>query len=438
MDSSPLHAESPKKAWLINRNYAFLWSGQAISNLGDMVFDTTLVLWVSTKIAAHQSWAPLAISGVMLSAALPTLLIGPLAGVFTDRWDKRRTMLLMDFSRALFVLLLFVAALPLPLHISPSATLTMIYAMVALNATCSQFFAPARTTLIRDTVEAKDQARAGGLAQVSQNLAIIIGPPLAAPLLFVVGVEWALLINALSFVVSFFAILMVRSHKIVEPEGQKDHGQLSFWSELRAGLTFFGHSQILMTLLICITIVTLGTGMMNVLDVFFVTRNLHVDSSLYGLIGMGFGAGSILGAVISTFFTQRLEVVRTFWGCLVMAGLLIFAYSRMTSFIPALMIFTIVGIPIAALNTAFFPLLLHATPREMLGRVLSVINPTQTLAALVSTLLAGFLASQFSFHTSVLGSNFGTIDTIFSGGALMIILGGVYALVTLSHIRLDE
>src|SRR5262249_14063189 len=79
-----------------NRNFAVLWSGQLISNLGDFVFDTTLVVWIATELTRSQPWAPLAVSGVFLAATTPILLIGPLAGVFVDRWDKRRTMLATD------------------------------------------------------------------------------------------------------------------------------------------------------------------------------------------------------------------------------------------------------------------------------------------------------------------------------------------------------
>ncbi|HEX5497035.1 MAG TPA: hypothetical protein VFX70_20930, partial [Mycobacteriales bacterium] len=60
--------------WLINRNYARLWYGQAASLLGDFMFDTTLVLWVGTVLARGQSWAPVAVSGVLVAVAVGTLV----------------------------------------------------------------------------------------------------------------------------------------------------------------------------------------------------------------------------------------------------------------------------------------------------------------------------------------------------------------------------
>ena len=88
--------ESPAKHWinnnhkislpslqhaLINRNYAKLWYGQAVSAVGDTVFGTTLVLWVSQVLAGGRSWAPAAVSGILVAAAAAFALVGPVAGV---------------------------------------------------------------------------------------------------------------------------------------------------------------------------------------------------------------------------------------------------------------------------------------------------------------------------------------------------------------------
>ncbi|HUY78076.1 MAG TPA: MFS transporter, partial [Ktedonobacterales bacterium] len=108
-----------KRAWsgyLINRNFAVLWAGQALSSIGDMVFNTTLVIWIASQLARGQSWASLAVSGVLIAAAIPAFVIGPFAGVFVDRMDKRRLMLAMDGVRVVIsaTLILATGVIPLP------------------------------------------------------------------------------------------------------------------------------------------------------------------------------------------------------------------------------------------------------------------------------------------------------------------------------------
>src|SRR5947209_12382693 len=133
-----------KRGLLINRDFTLLWSAQAISKLGDVVFDSTLVFWIATSIAREQRWAPLAVSGIFVATALPTLVAGPIAGVFVDRWPKRPTMLLMDALRAiLIVLLLLVTGMPPPpFQLPPFGQLVAIYLVLFLTTISALFVDP--------------------------------------------------------------------------------------------------------------------------------------------------------------------------------------------------------------------------------------------------------------------------------------------------------
>jgi MFS family permease len=420
----------PRKqpSFLINRNFGLLWCGQSISNLGDFAFSTTLVLWIAAIIARGQTWAPLAVSGVLLATSIPTLLIGPLAGVFVDRWDKRRTMLTMDASRAVLIALL----LPVALSKLPVAwQLGLIYTVVFLASACAQFFNPARFALIGDIVDEPERARASGLSQTTYSLAVIIGPPLAAPLLFTIGVEWALVLNALSFVASLLAIFAVRIPSSASSMASVPHG--NYFQDFAAGLRFFFHNRILFTLFMTIIIVMLGAGAINALGIFFTTQNLHTPANLYGFLDTAQGAGMVLGAILASIFAQRMGVARLFWLSITAVGVGILVFARLASFIPALSVLFFVGIVLAPIDIAIGPLILHATPREFVGRVMAVITPTNALASIASTALAGALASTVlqGFHATVLGASFGPIDTIFTGAGLLMVLGGLYAMIEL-------
>ncbi len=424
-----------KPGLFINRSFALLWSGQSISYVGDFVFDTTLVLWIAAIIAKDQPWAPLAVSGVLVATALPIFLIGPIAGVFVDRWDKRRTTLATDALRAILIALLLPVAIgKLPI----TWQLGSIYAIVFLASTCAQFFGPARTTLIGDIVEESYRARASGLSQAAQNLATIIGPPIAASLLFAVGVHWALIVNALSFVVSFLAILAVRVPQSASSAAAAQHG--SFFQDFSAGIRFFVSNRVLVTLLITVILVTLGGGCINALGVFFVTQNLHTPANLYGFMDAAFGTGAVVGAILTSIFAHRLGEARMFWLGLTATGIALLLLARMTSFPLGVTCFVLVGLVIAPVNVVVGPLLLHITPREFIGRVIAVINPLQALASILSISLAGALASTLlnGFHTTLLGISFGPIDTIFIGTGILVILGGLYAMASLRGVTLAK
>lgn len=192
-----------------NRNWRWLFLGQGISLIGDTVFDITIVLWVGTIIAKGQPWAPQAVGAVLIAAAAPVFLVGPIAGVFADRWDRRRIMMTTDIIRAVLIASLTLVALNAE-NMSTGAQLAAAYGVVALASTAAQFFNPSRFGVISMVVDEEDQARAFGLSQATVSAATVIGPPLAAPLLFSVGVEWALVVNTVSFLVSFVAVRMIR------------------------------------------------------------------------------------------------------------------------------------------------------------------------------------------------------------------------------------
>lgn len=435
-------ARARKPGILINRNFALLFGGVSISYIGDWVYDTTLVIWIATSIGKGQSWAPLAISGVLLATAAPQLLVGTLAGVFVDRWDKRRTMLVMDLLRAGLVALLLLATNVVPLPFIPGGRLPVagqlaaIYAIVALASACAQFFNPARLALIGDIVLEEHRARATGLLQMIAGVAIVVGPALAAPLYFGVGVQWALLANAASFGVSFTAILLIRAPRAASTGAPGVRA--SFLREYAAGLRFFARSRVLMTLLITGLIIMSAAGALNALDIFFVVQNLHAPASVYGYFQAAAGVGLIAGSILASIFARRIGLARMVWLSIVLVGALLLVFSRLTSFVPALIVNGLIGIPNAGLNVAIGPLVLHVTPREMVGRVMAVLGPTLALFSLLSTAVAGYLDSTvlYGFHATIASVAFGPVDTIFTAGSVLAILGGLYAMVNLRGVQL--
>ena len=438
MNSTTSATPTPKKPGiLLNRNFALLVTGGTVSVFGDMIFDFTLFVWVALFLGKGQSWAPVAASGVGLAALVPMFLFGPLAGVFVDRWDKRRTMLIMDASRAMLVAVLILAANVVPLPFFPdgrvplAGQLIAIYAIVFFNSIFSQFFGPAKMALIGDVVPREQQPQAGGLSQVTQSVAMLLAPPIAPILALAFGVEWALLIDALTFVFSFLMILAVRAPQAMRSvaSGQKGNVRKEFFE----GLRFATHNKFVATLIIAAGIIMFGTAAMNTLDIFFVLQNLHASPQLYGFLATAMGVGMIVGAVLVSVIAQRIGLVRTLNLSFLGASIAILCYSRMGSFAPAIVAIFFGGFFVAGLNAVAGPLILRVTPRAMVGRVAGILNPVTAMMQMLGTILSGYLASNVlaNFHAAFLGMQFGQIDTIFTGGAIIAILGTLYSLVRL-------
>jgi MFS family permease len=415
----------------ISPTFARLWLGQTISILGDFVFDITLVLWIATDLAAGKSWAPLAVSGALVAATVPIVVLGPIAGIYVDRWDKRRTMIAMDALRAALVglLLIFVAAAPHVFAASSvrNAELMAVYVIVFTCSAASQLFNPSRMALLSYLLEGEERTRASGLFQTTMHVASIVGPPIAAPLFFAVGARVALLIDALSFVGSLIVILTVMS---VDSRNLDQTAPASAWREFREGLSFYKGNRTLMTVLVAVVIAMVGAGALNALDIFFVTNNLHAAASQYGLLSAAMGTGAVLGAIVVTAWSSKFDPARTFWVCMLLTAVMLLVYSRATNMVEAVAILFIAGMPMAALNVMVMPLMLNVTPRQLVGRVDSVLMPAVNAATLISLAVSGWLAGTVfaGFHAHAAGMTFGPIDTIFGAAGLLTLAGGVYAM----------
>ncbi|MFF9064308.1 MFS transporter [Streptomyces sp. NPDC014891] len=426
---------------LINRDYTRLWFGQAVSSVGDAVFSTTLVLWVATVLAKDEAWAPLAVSGVLMASSVAVLGIGPLAGVFVDRWDKLATLLRTEVVRGALVVVLTLVSL-LPTDALPVGVwLALVYATVLLLHASGQFFSPARFAILADLVKGDaDRARAAGIGQATGETAWIIGPPLAAPLLFAAGIQWALLFNAVTYAVSYVAIRSIEvppatAGRAASASGAAASGPAparrrpSLRGEFADGVRFFARSRFLVVLLLLAVIGQFGLGALSTLNVFFTTDNLDADAHLYGYIGMAMGIGGITGALSGGRVVQWLGARRSTWISLLVSGVLLIAYSRQTTFLGGIALLFVFTVPLTVLNTAMAPLLLAAAPPDLRGRVMAVFYPVTKLASMLAAVLSGWLAGSVLTDVagSVAGVRFGPIDTIFAVSGLVVVLSGVFA-----------
>ncbi|GAC1564959.1 MAG: MFS transporter [Ktedonobacteraceae bacterium] len=400
-----------------NRNFVLLAIGQAISNIGDFVFSTTLLVWVFAL--THSATA---VSGVLIAQYTPVFLLGPLAGVFVDRWNRRLTMIMSDVLR--------MGVAVLPLFMTGVLRLPAIYASVFLISAFSRFFMPARMGVMQVIVAPQQQTRAASIGQATFALAIIIGPAIASPLYFLVGPLIACSINAASFLASALSLLALRApRKAMHPyvlSGKSGVGAIV--SEVFAGLRLIVKSRVLSMVMILALIAMLGAGALNALDIIFVTSRLHVSASLYGPLTAVAGLGTLTGAVGIGIFANRFKPSILLSGSVLLLGIGIAIYAFQTWYVLALIIYFLACIPQGGIDVGFAPLLLNATPRAMIGRVEAVIDTGMSGISLISVALAGLFGQ------------FVPVFIIFAACGVLIALAGVFGFMALPKtiVPLDE
>jgi MFS family permease len=194
------------------------------------------------------------------------------------------------------------------------------------------------------------------------------------------------------------------------------------------GLRFVLGSRMMRVIASAVVLVTFAIGSITVLDLFFVTGNLHVSPGYYGALDAAIGAGLVLGSVVFAVVGRRLPAFRVFSLGLVCCGIGMAAYSRSTMLWVAVAILFVLGIPLAGVNSMIGPMVYREVPRDLLGRVLGVLSPVQEIASAVAIVLSTWLASTVlrSLNARAFGTHFGPIDTIFFAGGVLTVAVGLW------------
>ncbi|GHO97136.1 permease [Reticulibacter mediterranei] len=417
---------------LINRNYTLLWLGSNISLIGDILFDTVLTLWIGTQLR-NQSYAPLAISGIALAAALPALVVSPFAGVFVDRWQKHRTMRIMDMLRTVLVLSLLLISVPLP-FLSLSALpftlkLGVIYGVIVALSSLSQFFNPSAKAIIREIVPEEKRTRAFALTLGASMFAWAIGSSFAGIGYAILGFSWAIVLNAASFLCSWALIRKIRISEPVMEANIQEAGLYRVFKDLQEGLRFIAGSLVLRTLLCTESLFSFALGMLNVLAFFFITQNLHLPISLFGLFCAAPSLGGILGSWLVDRYAAKVGVARVYYCAMICAGIIMEVTAVQSHPLPALIGFTLMNVAYSHTGSALGPLVLKATPEKMAGRVFSTIGTVTTVSSLLGTFLSGYLSSTLlhDIDISLYAVRLNGVNIIDLCVGLILFVSGVYA-----------
>jgi MFS family permease len=181
-------------AVLRQRDFGLLWLAGLISIAGDLALVIALPLHVY-----QLTDSTLATAGAFAASFLPGVVIGSVAGVFVDRWDRKRTMVLCDLSRAVLLL---------PLLVAPDR-LAVLYGVAAVQGTIGLFFRPAESALLPLLVGEDRLVTANALNSLNDNFGMLIGPALGSFLYAAYGISGAAIFDAVSYIGSALLIRLI-------------------------------------------------------------------------------------------------------------------------------------------------------------------------------------------------------------------------------------
>ena len=383
-------AQSPYLALARNRNFSLLWVGQLLSFFGDRIHQVAL----GVLVLRFGSDADLGFT--LAATAVPSILLGPLAGALVDRWNRRATMIICDLLRAGLVLLVPIA---ITIHIGFVIGIAFTVASVGL------LFRPAKTAILPSIVSEQHLMTANSASTLNETLADI-GQPLAAAIVAALAglIAAAFVLDSATYLVSaLFIWAMVVPRQELEAAEPISPGAI--WREMAEGWRFLTHQAELLANTVVSTVAQIAIGAEFVVSLIYAERILNQDTLPwpinYGWLMGALGLGSVIGGVvIGTMATKAPKGPLTIAGfvgvgvSLVLAGLVTNPYL-------AIIIFFFGGVANMLFLIPTITLFQQRTPQRLFGRVVSTRQAltfgAMSLAMGVSGWLAGVIGADLVF-----------------------------------------
>lgn len=352
------------------------FAGQAVSILGSWIQQVAMA-WLVYRLTGSA-----ALLGVTAFAALiPQLLVGPLAGAWVDRHDKRRALLWVQ--ALLTVQALVLAALTWLDWISP----WLLVAMSGLLGVLNSFDTPLRQSLIGSFVgRREDLPNALALNAMLFNSGRFIGPPIAGALLAALSEAACFALNALTFLALIVAVLSIRMQ--APPKAQGSMGDV-----FREGVSYAWHTWLVRLLIFTLIALNLTASAYAVLLPVFARDVFAGDARTLGWLWGAAGCGAFLSTLYLATRQSMPGLVRSIvWGTALSAlALLVFG---LTTWLPlALAAMAVLGFGISVSNVGINMLLQSTAPDRLRGRVVSFFTSARFGFDALGGLMAGLLAT---------------------------------------------
>lgn len=391
-----------QQSW--KRTFGIIWTGQFLSLVSSSAVNFAIIIWLSLEKESAEVLAYAAIAGM-----LPQAIIGPIAGVYVDRWDRKKTMIIADGFVA------FCTAIMAISFLMGYENLLLIYVILALRSVGSSFHMPAMQASIPLLAPKEELLRIAGINQMIQSVSTIAGPALGALAitLFSLGnVLWLDIGGAIIAITSLFFVT------IPNPEQQEtaQQGIRQVLKDIRLGLRDIYQNIGLRLLFLYSVLATFC--LMPVAVLFPLLTTVHFNGGKWemSVIEVTWGVGMLLGGGALGIFKPNVTKVVLINAMYIVLGisLALSGYISSSMFVLFVVLTAFGGISASVFSASFNTTLQEEIAPEKLGRVFSMYFSLVVFPSLLGLLGTGFIADTIGINLTfiLLGSAIAVVGII--------------------------
>lgn len=373
------------------RDFLILWSTQSLSQLGSAMTGFALTLWLY-----EQTGSALKTATLTICSYAPYVIMSIFAGALTDRFDKKKTMLVCDLLAALTTVLV------LMLYLTDHLAIWHLYAVNAIAGLMNTVQQPASEVATTLLIPKEQYQRASGLQSLSRSLISVVNPLIATALYGLAGLELVIGFDLGSFAVAFFALLLFI--KIPEAPSEKQESILRLAKE---GLVYLKNTPMIFTMIMFMSGINLVASAFDAALPGFVIPNPKGGTVMLGVVTSFAGIAMIFGSLLVSVFPKPKDRMRVVYvSMLVSMGFenFMLAFCRE----PWLWcIGQIIGwLPVPVMSANYDVIFRSTVPVELQGRVYACRNTLQFFTIPIGLFLGGVMVDNlFEPFMEVYGSN---------------------------------
>ena len=311
-------------------------------------------------------------------------MLGSVAGVFVDRWNRKRVLVWANLLQAAIVALLVL--------VPGEGWLWVVFAVAAAQSVVSAFSSPAESALLPSLVGPEELLAANSLNTLNNRIARLAGVPLGGVLLTSSGLEAVVVVDMLSFAAAAMLIAPIAAPRVARVPVQASSAWESFWREWLEGLRLVGSDRTIALLFLVLGLMTFGGTMLDPLTVAWVRDVLDEGPQVFALILTVHAASGIVGSLLVGRFGRRFTPRDLIgWGSVVAGAALALRYN-IPAVALALAMSAVAGITSVASSIGVETLAMQSVRDELRGRVFGSLNATLGLLSLAGATVAGLVA----------------------------------------------
>jgi len=379
---------------LKTRNFCFLFSGQAISQIGDSMNKVAL-LWFVYELTGSA----FKMTVIGLLQTIPPLVFGPLIGVYLDRMKKKPVMIWVDVIRAVLVILIPV------LYAMEALTLERLYVLVFATSIVSTVFGPALASAVPFLVPRARLTAANALIQSTTNIGLLIGPVVSGVGIAMVGAHNVLYLDAATFLVSALCLLPIRVDETRQSSVQVGD-RASIIEDLLVGFRFvFVQHRTVLLLMLTAALYSLGASAFVFLLPVFATQLLDASPVelgwLWSSLGIGMLAASVwLARINQGDLQKRLRLISA---AMAVGAVAVCTLGMLQAPVMAAALIIVFGGSTAVFTPIVWAMLQELTPEPLLGRVFTTFSTGAMAAAMAGMAGFGWAADAIGPAASLVG-----------------------------------